>query len=48
MFNTAPGKSEFVTRKQLIDAMLKSAGWKIKPFKAGTPLKAYDRCAIFL
>jgi hypothetical protein len=43
----APPKSEFATRKQLIDGMLAAAGWKVVPFsgkplaaRIGTPLKS--------
>jgi type I restriction enzyme R subunit len=46
MFKASPGKSEFVTRKQLIDEKLKSSGWAIKPFKSHLALSSYDRCAI--
>jgi type I restriction enzyme R subunit len=46
MFNTSPAKSEFVTRKQIVDRRLKDAGWGIRNFDAATPLAKYDRCAI--
>jgi type I restriction enzyme, R subunit len=46
MFKTAPGKSEFVTRKQIIDAKLKAAGWTVAKFDAARPLSKYERCAI--
>src|SRR5690348_11419758 len=46
MFKTAPAKSEFVTRKALVDRRLKDAGWKIAPFQAGKALGEYERCAI--
>src|SRR5438477_13038337 len=46
MFKTSPAKSEFVTRKALIDNALKDAGWRILKFDAAKPLTKYDRCAI--
>ena len=46
MFKTSPAKSEFVTRKQIVDAKLKEAGWRIAKFDAAKPLTKYDRCAI--
>jgi type I restriction enzyme R subunit len=42
---TAP-KSEFATRKQLIDGMLVAAGWKVVPFIVNKPLSVLQRCAI--
>ena len=41
----AAPKSEFATRKLLIDGMLAAAGWKVVPF-SGKPLAALHRCAI--
>jgi len=38
--------SEWLTRKQLIDPKLISAGWKIVPFVPGAPLSSYERCAV--
>ncbi len=29
MFKTSPAKSEYVTRKAIIDATLKAAGWSV-------------------
>jgi type I restriction enzyme, R subunit len=46
MFKTSPAKSEFVTRKQIVDRRLKDGGWSIRKFEAATPLAKYDRCAI--
>src|SRR6267378_2185250 len=40
-----PSNSEWLTRKRLIDSMLKAAGWKVVPFVEGK-LAAQDRCAI--
>src|SRR5258707_1733113 len=41
-----PSNSEWLTRKRLIDSMLKASGWKVAPFAPGKPLAAQDRCAI--
>jgi type I restriction enzyme R subunit len=46
MYKTSPQKSEWVTRKQLIDGKLKESGWKVVPFSNDRPLTKYDRCAI--
>src|SRR5438046_963967 len=46
MFKTSPAKSEFVTRKEIVDRRLKVADWKIVRFDAAKPLSAYERCAI--
>ena len=46
MFKTAPAKSEFVTRKEIVDRRLKEAGWKIVRFDAGKSLSTYERCAV--
>ena len=46
MFKTSPAKSEFVTRKELVDRKLKDAGWKIVRFDPSKLLAAYERCAI--
>lgn len=46
MFKTSPAKSEYVTRKQIIDAKLKAAGWTVAKFDADRPLAKYERCAI--
>jgi type I restriction enzyme R subunit len=46
MFKTAPAKSEYVTRKELIDRKLQSAGWKVIEFDPAKDLGQYDRCAI--
>jgi type I restriction enzyme R subunit len=46
MFKTSPAKSEFVTRKQIVDAKLKAAGWNVGKFDQDKPLSEYDRCAI--
>ncbi len=42
----APANSEWLTRKQIIDGKLKSAGWKVVPFVAGKPLSAYERLLV--
>jgi type I restriction enzyme R subunit len=41
-----PSNSEWLTRKKLIDSMLKAAGWKVVPFVPGKPLPAQESCAI--
>jgi type I restriction enzyme R subunit len=41
-----PSNSEWLTRKRLIDSMLKASGWKVVPFAQGKPLAAQHRCAI--
>ena len=46
MFKTPPAKSEFVTRKEIVDRRLKEAGWRIVRFDAGKSLSAYERCAV--
>jgi type I restriction enzyme R subunit len=38
--------SEWATRKQLIDSMLASAGWRVVPFDEQEPLGSLKRCAI--
>jgi len=42
----SPSVSEWLTRKQLIDSMLKASGWKVVPFIEGRPLTAQHCCAI--
>lgn len=42
----SPNNSEWLTRKRLIDPLLKSAGWKVVPFDPAKPLSKLDRCAI--
>ena len=41
-----PSVSEWLTRKKLIDTMLKQAGWKVVPFREGKPLSSRECCAI--
>src|SRR6266705_712456 len=41
-----PSNSEWLTRKKLIDSMLKASGWKVVPFVEGKSLSSQDRCAI--
>src|ERR1700687_6210303 len=41
-----PSNSEWLTRKRLIDSMLKASGWKVAPYVAERPLTAQDRYAI--
>ena len=41
-----PSVSEWLTRKKLIDMMLKQSGWKVAPFREGKALSAQDCCAI--
>ena len=42
----SPNNSEWLTRKKLIDAELRKAGWRVVQLVAGTPLAKLDRCAI--
>ena len=46
MQNASPANSEWPTRKKIIDGKLKSAGWKIMPFVAGTPLSTCNGYAV--
>jgi hypothetical protein len=46
MFKTPPAKSEYVTRKAIVDRRLRDAGWKIVRFDEAKALAAYERCAI--
>jgi type I restriction enzyme, R subunit len=46
MFKTSAAKSEFVTRKEIVDRRLRDAGWKIVRFDPDKSLGAYDRCAV--
>src|SRR6266478_6652415 len=41
-----PSNSEWLTRKRLIDSMLKAAGWKVVPFVEGKTLASQQHCAI--
>ena len=41
-----PSGSEWLTRKKLIDTMLKQSGWKVAPFRGGKSLSSQDCCAI--
>src|SRR6266478_9292905 len=41
-----PSNSEWLTRKKLIDSMLKTSGWKVVPFVEGKALSTQNRCAI--
>jgi hypothetical protein len=38
--------SEWLTRKRLVDAKLKAAGWNIVPFSPGKPSSNHTPCAI--
>src|SRR5580658_9877323 len=42
----SPNNSEWLTRKKLIDAELRKAGWRVVPYPPGKPLAKLDRCAI--
>lgn len=42
----SPENSEWLTRKQRIDPMLRAAGWTIEPYDPDKPLSALDGCAI--
>jgi hypothetical protein len=41
-----PHNSEFLTRKQIIDGKLHTAGWRIAPYVSGRSLTQYERCAV--
>src|SRR5271169_417847 len=42
----APGDSEAVTRRDLIDPMLTQQGWKIVPFALTCPVRNYSHHAV--
>src|SRR6266436_5178016 len=42
----SPSNSEWLTRKRLIDSMLKASGWKVAPYAAGKLLTAQNCYAI--
>src|SRR6266850_2830978 len=42
----SPKNSEWLTRKKLVDPMLRAAGWRIVPFDLKRSMSDYDRCAI--
>lgn len=46
MRDPSPQTSEYLTRKQIVDAKLRTAGWTVVAFDSNRPLAAYDRCAI--
>ena len=46
MAEASTAHSECLTRKRLIDPMLKAAGWRVVPYEEGKPLSECDRCAI--
>jgi type I restriction enzyme R subunit len=46
MFKTPAAKSEFVTRKEIVDRRLRDAGWKVVRFDADKALGRLERCAI--
>ena len=46
MPNAPAGKSEYLTRKQIVDSKVRAAGWRVAAFKPNRPLSAYDKCAI--
>jgi type I restriction enzyme R subunit len=46
MHKASPNKSEYLTRKQIVDSKLRAAGWSVVPFNPDRPLSAYDNCAI--
>src|ERR1700756_4758534 len=41
-----PANSEWLTRKRLIDSMLKASGWKVVPYVQGKSLSTQQSCAI--
>jgi type I restriction enzyme R subunit len=42
----SPSNSEWLTRKKLIDSMLKASGWQVMPYSDGMSLAAYKNAAI--
>lgn len=42
----SPSNSEWLTRKRLVDSMLKASGWKVAPFVHGKPLTTQHCFAI--
>src|SRR6266404_284356 len=42
----SPSNSEWLTRKRLIDSMMKASGWKVAPYVAERPLTAHNCYAI--
>src|SRR5580658_583601 len=46
MQQAAVAKSEWLTRKLIIDGKLTAAGWKVTPSIPGKPLSSYHDCAI--
>jgi type I restriction enzyme R subunit len=46
MSKPSPSKSEYLTRRQIVDSKLRATGWSVVPFKPGRPLGAYNNCAI--
>src|ERR1700730_7874135 len=44
--SASPANSEWLTRKRLVDLMLKASGWKVVPFAEGKLLTAQHCCAI--
>jgi type I restriction enzyme R subunit len=46
MPKASPATSEYLTRKQIIDSKLRSAGWNISRFEPDRLLSDCDRCAI--
>ena len=41
-----PANSEWLTRKKLIDSMLRASGWKVVPFTPERSLTDLENCAI--
>src|SRR5262249_35364236 len=46
MERSASALSERATRKQFIDKLLASCGWRVTPFVQDAALAKYDRCAL--
>src|SRR6267154_2096040 len=42
----SPSNSEWLTRKRLIDSMMKASGWRVAPYVAERPLTAHNCYAI--
>jgi hypothetical protein len=41
-----PSKSEYLTRKQIVDCRLRAASWTVAPLSPNRVLSAYKNCAI--
>jgi hypothetical protein len=46
MAGPSPANSEWLTRKWIIETVLRTAGWRVTPFVPETALNGWDRCAV--